>query len=206
MRSAGDCRRPRMSVVAAVASGETSPFGMTSSGMTSLGITSSGITSSGITSSGITSSGRVSGRTSVSVGVASLASIFRRDWKKRLAWGSGPPSSLSAMSTTRVDTTTALMCSRLMTSALGRMNTLLGYLVGSAGSRIMRSRNGTPSSRCISIFVASRNVDSPSTSSTSHFRWTLYRFSGCAPGSPRCSRVKTMAFGPGLNAGAGAGV
>ena len=94
------------------------------------------------------------------------------------------------------------MCSRLMTSALGRMNTLLGYRVGSAGSRIIRSRKGTPSSRCISIFVASRKVDWPSTSRTSHLRWTWYLFSGGSVGSDR-SRVYMTALGPGLNVGPG---
>jgi len=43
----------------------------------------------------------------------------------------------------------------LTTMARGRMKMLLGYAVGMFGSRIMRSRKGTPSSRCISSLLAS---------------------------------------------------
>jgi len=58
------------------------------------------------------------------------------------------------------------------TMALGRMKTALGYAVGNAGSRIIRSRNGTPSSRCISIFVASNAAVSPAAFIINHARFS----------------------------------
>ena len=67
-------------------------------------------------------------------------------------------------------TTIIFMCSRLTTMALGLMKTLLGYAVGRFGSRIMRSRKGTPSSRCISALVASRKEALPEASTRSQRR------------------------------------
>ena len=71
-----------------------------------------------------------------------------------------------------------MTCSMFTTMALGLMKMELGYAVGNAGSRIIRSRNGTPSSRCISIFVASKTAVSPAAFIISHARLSEYSFAG----------------------------
>ena len=82
------------------------------------------------------------------------------------------------------------MCSRFRTIARGRIHTPAGYAVGRFGSRITRSLNGTPSSRCIWALVASNAHAPPSGSTKSHRRAKAYSFSSDA------SRVYTIAFGP----------